>query len=372
MTPLVLIALALLTLSLARRGTPVPVMLVLLAGLLAVGTVDALSWVVHPLAALTLGWFSSIAFVPKRRRNLAEIGTALGLIFTLTLLGASWLVHPVAALSLAVISSVAFHAWSRNAAVLAGALLVIAACAALGAGWVVYPLGALGIGWFATVLFSGELFRQPAPRTRTREAPLGAGATPAALPAPDDAHLLDPETFVSREKEAVPAGHHAGKAGRRAERRARRESRVPATPAPSAPPSVTGDLESLIAANRDRLPHTILAQLQVLVTDLREAFAHQQQHGLPDVESGVLLRQIATDYAPSAIRAYLRLPASLADVTPLQEGKTGLALLTEQLGLLQEATRDILTNAAHARGQEILTHQRFLREKFRKTTDFDV
>jgi len=82
-----------------------------------------------------------------------------------------------------------------------------------------------------------------------------------------------------------------------------------------------------------------------------------------------MLRQIRGDYAPEAVRAYLKLPASLANVAPLQDGKTGRDLLGEQLDLLLGGVSDIMRDAAQAGGQHLLSHQRFLKDRFAKPDD---
>ena len=64
-----------------------------------------------------------------------------------------------------------------------------------------------------------------------------------------------------------------------------------------------------------------------------------------------------------------QLPPSLANVTPLQDGKTGRDLLGEQLDLLLGAVQDIMRDAAQAGSQHLLAHQRFLKDRFAKPRD---
>ncbi|MFD1730418.1 hypothetical protein ACFSC4_03815 [Deinococcus malanensis] len=51
-------------------------------------------------------------------------------------------------------------------------------------------------------------------------------------------------------------------------------------------------------------------------------------------------------------------------MTPLQNGKTGGELLREQLDLLLRAVQELLGGALQASSQDLLTHQRFLEERF--------
>lgn len=66
------------------------------------------------------------------------------------------------------------------------------------------------------------------------------------------------------------------------------------------------------------------------------------------------------------MQAYLKLPPTLANVEPLEDGKTGRDLLREQLDLLLGGVQDLLGTALRSGGRELLTHGRFLEAKFRK------
>lgn len=72
----------------------------------------------------------------------------------------------------------------------------------------------------------------------------------------------------------------------------------------------------------------------------------------------------ATDYLPEAINGYLRLPRDWADSRPVENGKTPLLLLVDQLDLLG-ATMDKIYDAANRTdAAALITHGRFLQEKF--------
>jgi hypothetical protein len=72
----------------------------------------------------------------------------------------------------------------------------------------------------------------------------------------------------------------------------------------------------------------------------------------------------ATDYLPEAIGGYLRLPRDWADTRPVDGGKTALLLLVDQLDLLA-VTMDSIYNAANTTdAAALITHGRFLTEKF--------
>ena len=72
----------------------------------------------------------------------------------------------------------------------------------------------------------------------------------------------------------------------------------------------------------------------------------------------------ATDYLPEAIGAYLRLPRDWADSRPVENGKTSLLLLIDQLDLLA-TTMDAIFDAANTTDAEaLISHGRFLQARF--------
>ena len=75
----------------------------------------------------------------------------------------------------------------------------------------------------------------------------------------------------------------------------------------------------------------------------------------------------ATDYLPEAIGAYLRLPRDWADSRPVENGKTSLLLLIDQLDLLA-TTMDAIFDAANTTDAEaLISHGRFLQARFGHT-----
>lgn len=72
----------------------------------------------------------------------------------------------------------------------------------------------------------------------------------------------------------------------------------------------------------------------------------------------------ATDYLPSAIDAYMRLPQGYAATRRLADGRTALEVLTTQLDLLEKEMVDVADAVTHNDLQRLLAHGRFLEEKF--------
>jgi phage shock protein PspC (stress-responsive transcriptional regulator) len=76
------------------------------------------------------------------------------------------------------------------------------------------------------------------------------------------------------------------------------------------------------------------------------------------------VRRIAFEYLPDALEKYLALPPDLARSEPLPHGKTAHAVLSEQLDVLDQSLRRILTSLYRDDAQGLLIHGRFLRDKF--------
>lgn len=72
----------------------------------------------------------------------------------------------------------------------------------------------------------------------------------------------------------------------------------------------------------------------------------------------------ATDYLPEAIGAYLRLPRDWADSRPVENGKTPLLLLVDQLDLLGATMEKIYDAANSTDAAALITHGKFLQERF--------
>ena len=72
----------------------------------------------------------------------------------------------------------------------------------------------------------------------------------------------------------------------------------------------------------------------------------------------------ATDYLPEALGGYLRLPRDWADSRPIENGKTSLLLLIDQLDLLA-VTMDSIYDAANTTdAAALIRHGKFLKERF--------
>jgi hypothetical protein len=130
------------------------------------------------------------------------------------------------------------------------------------------------------------------------------------------------------------------------------------------------DVEALrdaVAEQRRRLarkaPRDVQAAADRLVTTLGELFARPDllHRGAPET---FVVERLVEDYLPTAIDGYLRLPPGFADTQPLSDGRTARQVLVDQLGLLETAARDATQAASRDAADLLLSHGRFLADKF--------
>lgn len=272
-----------------------------------------LGWMVQVAAAFAIAFFAQTVF-SRQGKTFAGVARASAVIALLAVLGAAWVVHPAAGMLLGFFGSRAFGKWRGAQPGLLAGLLAAAVFMALGAGWLIFPLFFMGLAWLAS-----SPFREPAPERAVPVAP-------------------------------VPLPQQAGG--------------VILTKSPAGAPEA-----GLGGYVRDeRLPADARAQLAALNLRSQEALDLLRAQGQAGSEAEYVARAIREEYAPNAVEAYLKLPRTLADSAPLQDGKTGRALLVEQLELLLDGVQDVLNSALQSGGQELLTHGRFLRDRFAKPT----
>lgn len=303
-----------------------------------------LTWIVHLLGALATAHFASTVF-SGRARNPQALGLAAGVVALVALLGVGWVVHPAAGMLLAFLvgwMDGGTRRWQSSLPMLGVALLSAAAFMLLGAGWLVFPLVVIG------VIMAFSALNQVSARMGQAS---GNASAPASGALPEQAGGLPMPGVPADQGEAIPV-RPAG-------------ASVPQGPRAAAPT----DLQGL---HRDtRLPAEARALLVALDLRTAEAMRALGSQGQTGTQAAYQVRAIREEYVPAAVQAYLKMPPTRADVTPIDGEKTGKDLLIEQLNLLLKTAQDLLEASAQAGGQELLSHGRFLREKFGSSTEKD-
>lgn len=147
----------------------------------------------------------------------------------------------------------------------------------------------------------------------------------------------------------------------------------PSTPPPADVPSVDpapteADITASLAAvdqliNSGTLPAVVRSRAARVATLVRKTLPRLGSLGLGSYDSYSVVAT-ATDYLPEAIGAYLRLPRDWADSRPVDNGKTPLLLLIDQLDLLGATMEKIYDAANSTDAAALITHGRFLQERF--------
>ncbi len=120
-------------------------------------------------------------------------------------------------------------------------------------------------------------------------------------------------------------------------------------------------VEALVAD--PAIPGVVRSRAQRVTSTVRKALPRLDLLGLGSYDSYSVVAT-ATDYLPEAIGAYLRLPRDWADSRPVEGGKTSLLLLIDQLDLLAATMEKIYDAANRTDAEALITHGRFLQEKF--------
>jgi hypothetical protein len=146
----------------------------------------------------------------------------------------------------------------------------------------------------------------------------------------------------------------------------------PADPAPAAPVTPAAPTEGDILAALDRVqtmiaggvvPAAVASRVHRISTTVRDTMPRLRNLGLGSPEAYSVMAT-ATDYLPEAIGGYTRLPRRWADSRPIENGKTSLMLLIDQLDLLGATMDKIFDAVVRVDADALIAHGRFLQEKF--------
>jgi hypothetical protein len=150
----------------------------------------------------------------------------------------------------------------------------------------------------------------------------------------------------------------------------------PADPAPVVPATPAAPTEADILAALDRVqtmiaggvvPAAVQSRVQRVSTTVRDTMPRLRNLGLGSPEAYSVMAT-ATDYLPEAIGGYTRLPRRWADSRPIENGKTSLMLLIDQLDLLGATMDKIFDAVVRVDADALIAHGRFLQEKFGATS----
>ena len=143
-------------------------------------------------------------------------------------------------------------------------------------------------------------------------------------------------------------------------------------PPPPLPPTPAAPTEADILAALDRVvamvaggsvPAAVQSRVKRVAETVRQTMPRLRNLGLGSADAYSVMAT-ATDYLPEAIGGYTRLPRQWADSRPVENGKTSLMLLIDQLDLLGATMDKIFDAVVRVDADALIAHGRFLQEKF--------
>jgi hypothetical protein len=120
-------------------------------------------------------------------------------------------------------------------------------------------------------------------------------------------------------------------------------------------------VESLVADAA--VPAPVASRVARVTRVVREAIPRLDRLGSGS-EQAYSVMATATDYLPEAVGGYLRLPRDWANSRPVDNGRSSLMVLIDQLDLLARTMDQVLDAVNRSDAAALVAHGRFLAEKF--------
>lgn len=126
---------------------------------------------------------------------------------------------------------------------------------------------------------------------------------------------------------------------------------------------VRGALARAETLVRGRAPAQVQTRVSAISGAVLEIMARHSALGGASPQLFAVLRT-ATDYMPSALDAYMKLPSTYATTRRQADGRTALDILTSQLDLLHSEMIDVADAVNKNDIDRLLAHERFLTQRF--------
>jgi hypothetical protein len=112
-----------------------------------------------------------------------------------------------------------------------------------------------------------------------------------------------------------------------------------------------------------RVPALVSKRVHHIADTIRNTIPRVDALGPASTQIHTLV-QTATDYLPSALDAYMRLPREYADKQPIDGRRTSLDVLSDQLELLSSKMDEVFDAVCRSDADALVAHERFLSDKF--------
>ena len=141
---------------------------------------------------------------------------------------------------------------------------------------------------------------------------------------------------------------------------------------PRSPDAIASFLASLVERVRREVEPTLLARVLNVVTSINEVLPVLARGTMQMDDTSFAVRQIATEYLPTALDAYLAIPRRDRMRRRNREERTPHEILQEQLVVLDEKMRDVVLSVQRNDLQSVFDNGRFLKSRFSTPTSADA
>jgi hypothetical protein len=124
-------------------------------------------------------------------------------------------------------------------------------------------------------------------------------------------------------------------------------------------------LDDIVSKARPHLTEGMNRHLDSLRTSLVEVLPRMVDARAPN-DDLFTVRETVLRYLPETIANYVALPPAFRATHVLKDGKTARELLGDQLELLDDKLREVVTNVAASDAQALIANGKFLEAKFRQ------
>jgi hypothetical protein len=132
------------------------------------------------------------------------------------------------------------------------------------------------------------------------------------------------------------------------------------------PKLVQRSLAEQIGAAAGRVPPVVLTRMQRIELTIRTEIIPRLDclpFGSPEL---YLVERTVSDYLPTAVEAYLRLPSGYVSAQPGSQGRAAVDVLVDELDFLDAQMRQVAEVVHRTDMDRLLAHKRFLIDRFRR------
>jgi hypothetical protein len=147
----------------------------------------------------------------------------------------------------------------------------------------------------------------------------------------------------------------------RGEQQRREQYAAPTVPTSEDLLAALGRVEAMVSAGA--VPAPVASRVRRVDRVVRDTIPRLANLGTGSPQAYSVMAT-ATDYLPEAVGGYLRLPRQFADSRPVDQGKSSLMLLIDQLDLLASTMDKVFDAVCRDDAAALVAHGRFLSEKF--------